>query len=155
MDVVAWNAHSDALYDFSAKPAGAANMARHAFIDPEGRDFYPDWTNVARDTIAYLRLDTARHPGDARLASFLDELAAANPDFRRLWQEHAVQEKTFGTKRLHHQHLGILDVGYETLALPGDADQLLVVYTARPNTPAAEAFAGVVEVEHSSHGRRI
>jgi hypothetical protein len=55
--------------------------------------------------------------------------------------DHVVQEKTYGVKRVAHPVAGLLDFGYETLALPGDADQAVVVYTATPGTATAERLA--------------
>jgi hypothetical protein len=41
-------------------------------------------------------------------------------DFRRLWADHLVKEKTYGLKRIDHPVAGELHLQYETLALPGD-----------------------------------
>jgi transcription regulator MmyB-like protein len=112
------------------------NMAWHAFLSPNAAAFYPDWDTVAADTVAYLRLDAARHPGDGRMAALVEELSAGNPRFRPLWDAHQVTEKTHGTKRLAHALLGTFAVDYETLTLPGDADLLLVVYTTGPGVTA-------------------
>lgn len=45
-----------------------------------------------------------------------------------------------GRKALRHPDVGRFDVDYETLALPGD-DQLLVVSTAEPGTSGARALS--------------
>ncbi|WP_030268176.1 helix-turn-helix transcriptional regulator [Streptomyces sp. NRRL B-24484] len=143
MDVLAWNAPADALLGLSAVPEAERNMARHAFLDPRARTFYPAWAEVAAETVAYLRLDAARHPADRRAAAFVEELSERSPEFRRLWDGHAVAEKTHGRKLLRHPSAGLLDLGYETLALPGDPALLLVVYTAEPGSPEAERLAAL------------
>ncbi|GAA2362797.1 helix-turn-helix transcriptional regulator [Streptomyces cuspidosporus] len=141
MDVLAWNALADAVSGFSAMPEGERNAARHTFLDPAAREFYTDWPAVAAETVAYLRLDAGRHPDDPLMASLIGELAMKNETFRRLWADHPVKEKTHGVKRMRHPVVGDLELGYETLALPGAPDQLLVAYTAALGTAAAEKLA--------------
>jgi hypothetical protein len=88
--------------------------------------------------VAYLQLDAGRHPGDPLLAAMVGELSLASPEFARLWGARSVQEKTFGSKVLNHPIAGELRLGYETLAVPGEPDQLLVTYTAPAGSPTAE-----------------
>ncbi|WP_160145006.1 MmyB family transcriptional regulator [Actinacidiphila yanglinensis] len=108
---------------------------------PDARTFYRDWPAVAAETVAYLRLYAGRRPDDERLAALVGELSVHSEDFRRLWADHQVKEKTYGVKRLRHPLAGDLDFGYETLALPGEPDQLLVAYTAPAGSPTAERLA--------------
>ncbi|RSM90780.1 hypothetical protein DMH04_04830 [Kibdelosporangium aridum] len=58
--------------------------------------------------------------------------------FPRLWAQHSVGDKTHGGKRINHPVAGELDLSYETLALPGDSDQVLVIYTAVAGSPTEE-----------------
>lgn len=139
MDVLAWNALGTAVNGFAGLPD--PNMARAAFLHPGARDFYPDWAAVAAETVAYLRLCAGRHPDDERLCALIGELSLHSADFRRLWADHLVKEKTHGVKRIRHPEVGELELGYETLALPGDPDQWLVVYTAQPGSATAERLA--------------
>ncbi|MEU0808214.1 helix-turn-helix transcriptional regulator [Streptomyces sp. NPDC005970] len=141
MDVLAWNALADAVSGFSAMPEGERNAARHTFLDPAARELYAEWPTVAAETVGYLRLDAGRHPDDPLMASLIGELAMKNETFRRLWADHPVKEKTHGLKRLRHPVVGDLELSYETLALPGDPDQLLVTYAAVPGSAAAEKLA--------------
>jgi transcriptional regulator with XRE-family HTH domain len=141
MDVLAWNVLADAVSGFSARPEEARNQARYTFLDPGARDYFTDWPTVAAETVAHLRLYAGRRPGDRRLAALIGELSLDSDDFRRLWAGHQVKEKTHGVKRLRHPVAGDLDLGYETLALPGEPDQVLVVYTAPPESATAEKLA--------------
>ncbi|MGI5154701.1 hypothetical protein [Microbispora sp. CA-102843] len=79
-------------------------------------------------------------PDDPVLGSLVADLSA-DPDFARLWEEHRVAEKTFGVKLLRHPELGDLDFAYETLALPGEPDLLVVMYTADPASPTGRVLA--------------
>ncbi len=141
MDVLAWNALADALLGFSTKPPEERNTARHAFLDPAAREFYPQWEAVAAETVAYLRLDAGRHPEDRRLSALVGELSLRSEDFRRLWADHQVREKTHGSKLIHHPLVGRLALGYETLATAGTADQMIVAYTAPAASPTAQRLA--------------
>ncbi|MEU1206948.1 helix-turn-helix transcriptional regulator [Nocardia sp. NPDC005825] len=141
MDVLAWNALGDSVSGFSRVPAEERNQARYLFLEPAAPAYYPEWETVAGETVAFLRRDAGLHPDDPRLAALVAELSERSPDFRRLWESHPVKEKTRGAKLIQHPEVGRLELGYETLALPADPDQLLVVYTAVPGSPTAEALA--------------
>jgi transcriptional regulator with XRE-family HTH domain len=141
MDVLAWNAPAEAVNRFAALPPGECNVLRQVFLDPRSREFYREWPTVAEETVGYLRLDAGRHPEDPELAALVDELSERSPDFRRLWAGHQVRRKGWGRKLLLHALVGELDLGYETLALPGEPDQLLVGYTAEPDSPTAQRLA--------------
>ncbi|MYS80985.1 helix-turn-helix transcriptional regulator [Embleya scabrispora] len=143
MDVLTWNPAADAVMGLSAMAPHERNMARHTFLSPDADRFYPDWERVAADTVAFLRLDAARHSHDARMAALVEELSAGNPCFRPLWDAHQVAEKTHGTKRLRPADGTVLDTAYETLSFPGDPDLMLVVYTTAPRTARVGAEPSV------------
>ncbi|WP_328900493.1 helix-turn-helix transcriptional regulator [Streptomyces sp. NBC_00441] len=141
MDVLAWNALGDALSGFSRMPAAERNMPRQAFLDPGARELYPDWPAVAAETVAHLRLDAGLHQDDKELAALVGELSLKSEDFRRLWADHQVKAKTYGVKRMAHPVVGALTLPYETLAVPGEPDLSLVVYTPEPGSETAERIA--------------
>jgi transcriptional regulator with XRE-family HTH domain len=140
MDVLAWNALGDAVHELAAK-GRTRNMARRAFLDLDASSFYPDWPAVAAETVAYLRFRAGRHPDDEQLTALIGELCVKSGEFRRLWADHLVKEKTHGLKRINHPIVGELQLGYETLALPGVPDQTIIVYTAPPGSATAERLA--------------
>ncbi len=138
MDVLAWNALGDAVVGFSQMAPADRNMPRQVFLDPRAREFYPDWPAVAAETVAHLRLDAGKHPRDRKLATLVGELSLGSADFRRLWADHQVKEKTYGAKRMLHPVAGELVLPYETLTVSGDTDQMLVVYTPEPGSQTEE-----------------
>jgi transcriptional regulator with XRE-family HTH domain len=141
MDVLAWNRMAAAVIaDFDALEPWQRNMPRLAFGAEDPSAFYPDWDNVARETVAYLRFDAGRHPDDPELASLIGELSIKSDDFRRLWSSYDVHDKTFGSKRVRHPLVGDLAFDYETLVLPGDDNQTLCVYTVEPNSPTEQSL---------------
>ena len=127
------------LCDFERLPARERNYARWILLDEAARDLFLDWQEQARIVVQNLRLDVGRHPEDAS-SPLVQELTAASPDFVRWWGEHAVSQRTFGTKRFAHPVVGRIDVQYETLLLPGDEDQTLFVYSTEPDTASREAM---------------
>ncbi|MFI1203295.1 helix-turn-helix transcriptional regulator [Streptomyces sp. NPDC020883] len=138
MDVLAWNDLGDAVVGFSQMAPRDRNIPRQVFLDPRARETYPEWPAVAAETVAHLRLDAGNHPQDPQLATLVGELSLASEDFRRLWADHQVREKSYGTKRLAHPVVGELTLPYETLTVPGEPDQMLVVYTPEPGSRTEE-----------------
>ncbi|TQS40776.1 helix-turn-helix transcriptional regulator [Cryptosporangium phraense] len=155
MDVVAWNGLGDAVNGFTGWSAGPPNVARWTFLDPRARSFYLDWETVAGETVAYLRLYAGRHPSDPALAALLGDLSLRSPEFVRLWAGQRVKEKTFGAKLLRHPIAGELELAFETLALPGEPDLLLVTYTAVPGSADAEKLQLLASWVQTTGGRGV
>jgi hypothetical protein len=100
MDVLAWNRLAARLHvDFADLPARMRNMPRLVFLDEASRQLYPDWEQVARETVAYLRFEASAYPDDADLHELVGELSTKSEKFRRWWARHDVREKSHGTKR--------------------------------------------------------
>ncbi|MEU8921875.1 helix-turn-helix transcriptional regulator [Kitasatospora sp. NPDC048545] len=141
MDVLAANQLGYALItDFQARPHRERNSARFVFLDDAARTLYADWERVAGDCVATLRLYAGRHPDDPQLTELIGELSLHSDTFRRMWADHDVHAHTTGTKRLHHPIVGDLTLDYVVLAVEGDPDQTLVIYTPEPASPSAEAL---------------
>ncbi|WP_406177693.1 helix-turn-helix transcriptional regulator [Streptomyces sp. NBC_00996] len=135
MDILAANDLALALVPgFVGVPAGTLNIARHIFLDTTARSLYPHWEQVARQTVGFLRFSAARHAHHSRLGHLVAELSDLSPEFRGLWAAQEVREKTHGTKSFDHPVVGRIDLTYETLALPGDEGQSLVIFTAPCST---------------------
>ncbi len=140
-DVLAANRLAHALYtDFEARPRRERNFARFVFLDEAARTLYADWERVAGDCLAMLRLYAGRHPDDPQLTELIGELSLHSDAFRRMWADHDVIAHTTGTKRLHHPLVGDLTLDYLVLAVEGDPEQTLTVYTPEPASPSAEAL---------------
>ncbi|MEW1832183.1 helix-turn-helix transcriptional regulator [Streptomyces sp. NPDC088196] len=141
MDVLAWNTLADALSGFSRMPPAVRNIPRHVFLDPASRELYPDWTAVAAQAVANLRVTSGRDGDDPELSALVGELSLQSEDFRRLWADHEVKECAYGVKRVRHPVAGLLTLPYETLAVPGELAQTIVVYTPEPGSETAERLA--------------
>ncbi|MDX3076614.1 helix-turn-helix transcriptional regulator [Streptomyces sp. NPDC088354] len=146
MDVLALNAMARAVFvDFEAVPVRERNLARFVLLDPVARELFVDWDMAARMVVTGLRLYAGRNPGDAQLTELIDQLSAADADFRRWWAAHDVEEFSHGTRRYRHPLLGEVTLNYETLVLPGDPGQWLFVSTARPGSRSSAALRALAD----------
>lgn len=141
MDVLAWNALADAVFGYSRSTPDGRNIPRHVFLDPASRDFYPEWSAVAVQCVAHLRMQAGHHQEDRRLTSLVGELSLKSEDFRRLWADHPVRACAYGVKRIQHPVAGPLTFPYETLTITEDPNQSLLVYTPQPGSDTAERLA--------------
>ncbi|MBP2322855.1 transcriptional regulator with XRE-family HTH domain [Kibdelosporangium banguiense] len=140
LDVLAWNRLGDAVYGFSALER--PNMARMLFLDPKAQEMYPEWVYAAEDTVGLLRWTATRNGNDPQLAALIGELSIHSAEFRRLWAQHDVKEKTFGRKLINHPLVGELDLTFESFSLPaGEPDTMLITYVAVPGSPSADKLA--------------
>ncbi|MTD52605.1 helix-turn-helix transcriptional regulator [Amycolatopsis pithecellobii] len=139
-DVLAWNRPGDVVFGFSGQAKNDRNSARHVFTNPDAVAFYPDWSAVAAEIVAWLHLDAGRHPQDPELASLVGELSIASPEFRRLWARHDVYDRSSGSKRIQHPEAGILELQYEVLTMPGDPDLLITIMLATPGSSTEDSL---------------
>ncbi len=140
-DVVATNALGRALYaPVFDDPIRPANTARFTFLSPQAEDFYRDWDRTAHDMVAVLRAAAGRDPYDKPLSDLVGELSTRSELFRTLWAAHDVQHHRTGRKDLHHPVAGDLDLTYEAFELPSEPGLTMLVYTAEPDTPSAQAL---------------
>jgi transcriptional regulator with XRE-family HTH domain len=138
MDVLAANRLAAALHGGFTR---GTNLVRLVFLDPEAREVYPDWEEVALDTVAVLRASVGPDLDDPLLTDLVGELSLKSPEFRRMWASHDVREKTHGIKRYNHPLVGELTLSYESFTVAGPSGQLLVVYRAEPGSKSERALA--------------
>lgn len=145
-DVLAWNAMGHALLashlDIRSpdRASGRPNIARMLFLDPHTRDLYMDWRQKAGDTVAGLRQTAARYPHDRVLAQLIGELTMNAREFAAMWNSRPVRTCSFYEREFRHPLVGRMTLANETVALPEDEGQLLGLFYAEPNSPAAAAL---------------
>jgi transcriptional regulator with XRE-family HTH domain len=125
------------LYDDPARPV---NSARFVFLNPRATEFFRDWDTIANDAVGILRAEAGRDPHDRRLSDLIGELSTRSQEFRVRWAAHNVKLHRTGVKRFHHPVVGDLTLDFESLELPGDPGQTLLVYSAEPNSPSRQAL---------------
>lgn len=141
LDVVASNALARALhapmFDHAAATGTRPSFARFHFLDPLSREFFVDWEGGAQATVALLRAEAGREPGDRALRQLVGDLSTASPDFARMWATHDVRSRHEGLKRLQHPVVGYLELTYQGAELSNTsrAARGLNLYTAEPGTP--------------------
>ena len=75
-DILAWNPLAAALMiDFAEIPERERNFMRLLFTDPRMRSLYPEWEELARSVVSYIRMEAARKPDDPRLAELVGDLS--------------------------------------------------------------------------------
>jgi transcriptional regulator with XRE-family HTH domain len=138
LNVLAHNQLGEALF---AGHAHSDDLVRLVFLDPDARDFYPDWERVAVNTVGGLRAAAGIDQDDPRLIATVGELSVKSADFRRLWARHDIRQKAHETKRFRHPLVGELTLTYEALTVNSAPDQQLIVYQAEPGSSSAEALS--------------
>jgi MmyB-like transcription regulator ligand binding domain len=66
-----------------ASLAAERNFVRLLFTDPRLRSLYPEWEELARAVVSYLRMEAARKPDDPRLAALVGDLSIRDAQFRQ------------------------------------------------------------------------
>jgi transcriptional regulator with XRE-family HTH domain len=131
-------------YERLAGPVGLldgnpANLARFVFADDRARTVYPDWARVADEQVAALK--EGPFLADAHVAALVDELTVtAGAAFGGRADTVPGLPRSSGITRLVHPEAGELRLAYETLELPADDDQRLIVHL-----PADEATAAALD----------
>ena len=156
LDVLAANGLGAALYSpVVADPRRPANTARFVFLDPHATEFFRDYDSAANDTVALLRAEAGRDPYDRDLSDLIGQLSTRSEDFRRRWAAHDVRIHTSGVKLLHHPVVGDLDLPFESVPLPADPNQSLLIYTAEPGSPTRDALHLLASWAATAHHRDL
>nr|BFE55872.1 helix-turn-helix transcriptional regulator [Dactylosporangium thailandense] len=130
-----------AAFELLARPLGLLdaappNLTRFVLTDPRARAAFPDWEHVADEQVAALKHGPFR--ADPAVAALADELTVVAGDaFTARVGAIPGLPRASGILRLAHPSAGPLRLAFETLDLPADDDQRLLVYL--PADPATEA----------------
>jgi transcriptional regulator with XRE-family HTH domain len=141
LDVLAANHLGYALYaPVFTKNGRPVNLARYVFLDARARGFYADWESIAAAAVGSLRAEAGRNPYDPALSSLIGDLSLRSEEFRTRWAAHDVTEYRTGVQPFHHPLVGDLTLDYNVLELPAEPGQVIVAYTAQPDSPAHDAL---------------
>lgn len=155
LDILGHNRLASLLIaDFVSMPADQRNQARFVFLDPNARELYGDWEDVAADTVAMLRMDAGQRPNDPALSALVGELSIQSADFRRMWARNKVHRRTTGTKHYHHPLVGDVTIRYQALTPGDDAGQTLFVYDTEPGSASAHALQLLLSLTSELDGVR-
>ncbi|CAM5547596.1 helix-turn-helix transcriptional regulator [Streptomyces coeruleorubidus] len=159
LDILAANRLGRALYSplFPDPATATANIARFQFLDPDGRDFFPDWDQSVNTTVALLRTEAGRAPHDRDLTGLIGELVTRSEEFRTAWAKHNVRLHHTGRKSFRHPAVGVLTFDFDAMELPAQPGLTLTAYTAASGTPEHDAlrllasWAATENAEPTSH----
>lgn len=147
LDILATNSLGRALYapvydsPTRISEVSPPNLARFQFLDPAARELFPDFEMSAVTCVQLLRAEAGRSPHDKNLTELVGELSTRSDDFRTRWGAHDVRTHRTGSKRFHHPVVGNLEFGFEAMTLDADSGLTMTVYTAAPDSRAAEGLA--------------
>jgi transcriptional regulator with XRE-family HTH domain len=141
LDLLAWNPTGSALFTgFERRPPEERNMARLIFLDPEIHDLFcaGGWSGAG--LVAALRVRYGRGEPDPRVEALISDLIERSPLFKRLWEEHGVVKRMHGRKTFNHPDVGVIELDWDRLTVPGSGGQVLMLYSAKAGTRAATAL---------------
>jgi len=144
-EVLAWNDLATALMeDFAALAPHDRNLARKAFPG-DGQDAaapygISDDVEFRQGVVKELRSTLTRYPSDPAVVGLVAELRDTSRTFARLWERHDVAAPPALTKTFRNTPVGEITVDCDAMSLL-EADQHLILYTARPGSPDAEKLA--------------
>ena len=126
---------------FLGASAVGDNAALRQFIGPPWVEREAaDEGRFERDLVGDLHRQLALHPDDAAVREVVAELLASSERFAALWEERPAGAVGSSRKTFQHPDVGRLTVDCDVLAVVG-SDLRVVVWTAAPGTPDADAMA--------------
>jgi transcriptional regulator with XRE-family HTH domain len=118
------------------------NTARQQFLGPPGSIIRSPEEDAEFEAgiVADLHAALARFPADEPLQALIAELRRESPRFEALWRQRPAGAYDSSRKTVDHPQLGPITVDCDTLTVVGGSLRI-IVYSAPPGTPAAEALA--------------
>ena len=101
-----------------------------------------DFLRFTRSTVADLRANYARYPGDQEIESLVGEMLALSPLFAEMWSSYDVEVRGSVPKRVRHPRAGLLEFECQVLYI-AETGQRLIVYCAAPGSPTESAFTAL------------
>ncbi|WP_424449233.1 helix-turn-helix transcriptional regulator [Microbacterium arborescens] len=138
--LVAANTLGRATYSplYEAAPDGIPNTARYTFLNPGAKKFFIEWDTAAANLVANLRRELGTDPLNRDLQQLIDDLNRDSTEFRAMWRSHDVRTHDAGIKSIHHPVVGDLHLTFESMPLPADPGQNLIIYGAEPGSETAD-----------------
>ncbi|MFD5180537.1 helix-turn-helix transcriptional regulator [Nocardia sp. NPDC058379] len=111
------------------------------FTSPRYRELPVLWEAAAPGVVAAYRADAALAPHDDEFQRVARELAAAEPDFARLWERHEVDVPVQAVNALRHPEVGELYFDATTLTVADQPNWSVVLYNPKPGTDTVDRLA--------------
>ena len=107
LDVLAWNALANALYDFSSMRPEDRNSVVMLFGPRNVAAMFPDAGNIKQNVVATLRMNADAHP-EPGFEELVRQLSDTSAEFAKLWARHDVHRRKIGRKEIMHPLAGRL-----------------------------------------------
>jgi len=134
-NIVAQNKAMERVYcDFSALPAKDRNLIRFILTNPLCTERVTNWEEVAKNTIAIFRADTAHFIGKQWFTELIAELTTASLHFRKWWSDSDIQVMYNAPKLLAHPTAGEMWLDTTIFNVQGSSSPYRLV-TVTPSTP--------------------
>jgi transcriptional regulator with XRE-family HTH domain len=140
--IVAANPLAAALIgDLSGGSARERNIAWRTFTGLDSRVVRTrkEAAGFEAGVVADLHAAVGRHPDDEPLRALIEDLRRASPRFAALWEQRPVAPHDTARKSLRHPAIGTVTLDCDVLTV-GGSDLRLIVYTAPPGSPDAQAL---------------
>ena len=92
------------------------------------------------EIVADLHDALGRHPDDEPLYTLIEDLRRESPRFAERWERRPVAQHSATRKTIAHPEVGTITLDCDVLTV-GGSDLRLIVYTAPPGSPDAQALA--------------
>jgi len=111
-------------------------------------------TKFEAEIVADLHDAVGRFPDDEPLRALVADLKRVSPRFAELWEQRPVAPHGAARKTLLHPEIGEITLDCDALTV-GGSDLRVMVYTAPPGSPDAQALAllGAVGLQTFAGGR--
>ncbi|OII06910.1 helix-turn-helix domain-containing protein [Curtobacterium sp. MCBA15_008] len=137
-DVLAANDLARAMAPGALEPG--VNLPLLVFSDA-ARAADPNWRETAERTVATLRFGA--DPDDPRLREIVGQLSIRDADFRRLWARHDARPHYVGPVDHWIPPFGRVTLVCQTLLIPGQSGELLVLFHAAAGSVGERALASL------------
>lgn len=106
---------------------------------------------MAGITVAILRTEAARDPGNKDFHDLVGELSTLSSEFRTPWGEHEVRHHGAGFKTFNHPLVGEMTVAYEGMDMEAEHGYTLTLYSTEPGSTSAERMQLLASWAASEH----
>jgi hypothetical protein len=147
LDILAWNRGCGVLYsELPHLPTMRRNILWLTFMSADIRKMSDSWEEDAAQTVALFRAQSGEGVLAPEVVALIEDVQAASPEFRRLWQRRDLATFTPTSRKMHHPKLGPVELEYIKMHAAGD-DITLVAYIAAPGSDLARQLAALIAAD--------
>jgi hypothetical protein len=151
LNVVAWNESASRVFgDFSHRSLRERNTVWFVFMNPSQREYFVNWEQTARQSMAILRARSDQYADETGLRELIAELQQTSPEFRAWWPEHDILLTCRDFSTINHPLVGRLAFQPTKLVEPSLPDLGLVVHTPLPQEDTSAKLKALMAARNQS-----